>query len=143
MGSMRVGSGRGLSLLMARRFFHSLDAVPRGRAWATSDIFSTLVSLSGIKNPAPTDGHDLWGAIARDEPSPRLELVHQPINGYWTAECGNAKQNGFQPACGASITVWPYKLLVGFPGDNRVVALPAPREIPTPQPTTSLDLCVA
>jgi hypothetical protein len=95
-----------------------------------------------MENPAPTDGHNLWGAIIRDEPSPRVELVHQPLNGYWDAECGSKKGNGFQAACGASITVWPYKLLVGFPGDDRVVAVPAPHEIPTTQPTTSRDLCV-
>lgn len=120
----------------------------RGTSWPgmahVSDIFSTLASLAGTMNPAPTDGHDLWGAIVNDEPSPRLELVHQPINRYWAADCdGAADMGSFQASCGASITVWPYKLLVGFPGDDRVVALPAPREIPASEPTTSLDLCVA
>ena len=31
--------------------------------------------------------------------------------------------NPYQPACGAALTVWPYKLLLGFPGDDRTVPL--------------------
>ena len=32
-------------------------------------------------------------------------------------------KNKFLPSCGASITVWPHKLISGYPGDNRTVAL--------------------
>lgn len=118
----------------------------RGTSWSgmghVSDIFSTLVSLAGTESPAPTDGHDLWGAIIRNETSPRQELVHQPINRYWDASCADVDgHGGFQASCGSGITVWPYKLLVGFPGDDRVVAMPAPNEIPSTEPLAPSDLC--
>merc|ERR1712110_599894 len=43
--------------------------------------------------------------------------------------------------CGAALTVWPYKVYIGFPGDNRIVATPT-----TPPPSGRViiprDLCV-
>lgn len=89
-----------------------------------------------------TDGYDLWAAIVGDLPSPRKELVFQPLNMYWDKECKESDEtNPFVPSCGASITVWPYKLYTGFPGDGRVV-VPANTTLGESFHQTPRDLCV-
>lgn len=119
----------------------------RGTTWSglahVSDVLPTLAGLAGAKvapanrtkvsfstvngagqavDGVVTDGFDLWGAITEGLPSPRTELLHQPLNMYWDKECQEADtSNPFVPSCGASITVWPLKLYIGFPGDDRVV----------------------
>jgi len=122
----------------------------RGATWSglshVSDIFATMARLAGADvslsnlGAAPysaqgglgarvdslsTDGYDLWPALMSGSDSPRKELLHQPLNQFWNVTCGDGDiSNPFQPSCGSAITVWPYKVVMGFPGDARVVALP-------------------
>merc|ERR1711920_451154 len=127
----------------------------RGSVWGglshVSDVFATVAGLAGatVSAPAanalgslvdsvPTDGFDLWEAIMLDKTSPRKELVHQPLNTYWNGTCGHGS-SPFTPSCGSSITVWPYKLLVGFPGDSRIVKIGAAAS----QSRLDEDLCTS
>ena len=92
-----------------------------------SDLFATFAHLGGAPAAASadTDGYNLWPALIAQSSSPRSELMHQPINQFWNISCTEADiTNPFTPSCGASITVWPYKLIAGFAGDNRTVPLP-------------------
>jgi len=104
-----------------------------------SDIYASMAFLAGAHLVAhdskkigmgaavdgvPTDGFNLWPAIGSNGESPRKEIVHQPLNTYWNATCKQSDiSNPFTPSCAASITLWPFKLFVGFPGDHRVVRL--------------------
>jgi len=134
----------------------------RGTTWAgmghVSDLFATIGWLAGAQvselktsgaplgsavNTVPTDGFNLWESISNNGTSPRQELVHQPLNQYWNGSCpeGHAS-NPFRPSCGASITVWPFKLFLGFPGDARVVKVPRPGLKSPSQAKTPLKMCV-
>jgi len=114
------------------RSFVSGPLIPealRGSTWPglshVSDVFATFAHLAKAPATMPTDGFNLWPAISSGGPSPRTELVHQPINRYWNISCTPADlSNPFLPSCGAAFTQWPYKLIVGYAGDNRTVPLP-------------------
>jgi len=148
--------------IRARTFIYS-ERIPktrRGTTWSglshVSDIFATMAGWAGallsvrgtdaegkvlgtIVDGVKTDGFDLWKPIISNMESPRTELVHQPINTYWNTSCRKSDlANPFMPSCGSAITVLPYKLLVGFPGDNRVFSWSVPQEFNT----VSHDLCV-
>mmetsp|Transcript_69641 Transcript_69641/g.186816 ORF Transcript_69641/g.186816 Transcript_69641/m.186816 type:complete len:546 (-) Transcript_69641:171-1808(-) len=127
---------------------HWLPTARRGTEWNgmahVADIFPTMAMLAGASLDAEAhyDGVDLWNAIVLGRASPRKELLHQPLNSFWNASCRPSDEsNPFTPSCGAALTVWPYKLYIGFPGDNRVVAtpstLPMAERLSVPR-----DLCV-
>merc|ERR1712232_66928 len=83
------------------------------------------IGMGAVVDKVPTDGYNLWPSLTSGGVSPRREIVHQPLNQYWNATCTASDiSNPFTPSCGASITVWPYKLFLGFPGDSRVVVVP-------------------
>lgn len=94
-----------------------------------SDLYPTLLEAASLAIPAdsgpyPLDGLSFWGALMDGSAGPRLELLHQPLNDQWNASCWQIDlDNPYSPACGAAITVWPYKLYYGYPGDNRTVEL--------------------
>jgi len=112
----------------------SLDLLPktrRGSTWRglshVSDLFATFAHLSGApaRDSAETDGYNLWPALREGGSSPRQELLHQPLNMFWNVSCTPADlSNPFTPSCGAAFTQWPYKLIIGFAGDNRTVVPP-------------------
>jgi len=134
--------------IRARAFVYSASTrwIPtsrRGTTWSglahVSDIFATFAGRAGaqvkvgassdsfgdVVDSVETDGFDLWEAIVGGGASPRKELLHQPINTYWNVSCkASDVRNPFTPSCGASITMLPFKLYVGFPGDGRVVEWP-------------------
>eukprot|EP01047_Picozoa_sp_COSAG01_P095575 COSAG01_NODE_26248_length_719_cov_172.109677_1_plen_150_part_01 len=86
------------------------------------------VPASALKStgPRPLDGVDLSEAILSSGERVRTEIVHKPLNQWWTGKCSAGDlQNRFRPACGAAIVRWPYKLLFGYAGDNRTFPLPA------------------
>lgn len=122
----------------------------RGGSWNglshVSDWMATFAGLAGRgvleASGVETDGYDLWAPIMASQPSPRQELVLQPLNVYWDGNCSGAKSNGYQPACGSALVAWPYKLLVGFPGDDRHVRLPVAGDRPASAPATARGLCV-
>lgn len=112
--------------------FVSGPAVPAARRGSeyhgmlhSSDWLPTLVAgVAGGSvppgGPTPVDGFDAWHAIETGGASPRNEVVHQVKNQYF-----NDSSTGY------SLRVGDYKLIVGYPGDNRVVAWPAPGTTPT------------
>jgi len=141
----------------------------RGSEWHglahVSDVFATFAGLAGadvshatkssgtgavsgageatLVDAVRTDGFDLWQAIVQGQASPRKEIVHQPINMYWNSSCAASDvSNPFTPSCGGSITVWPYKLIKGFPGDARVVELQPQSDSINNNIRTPRDLCV-
>eukprot|EP00051_Salpingoeca_urceolata_P027960 m.484210 g.484210 ORF g.484210 m.484210 type:complete len:546 (+) comp23251_c0_seq1:88-1725(+) len=83
----------------------------------SSDWYVTLVEgLAGGTIPEDTgpnkpDGFNLWPAIVANATSPRHEVVHQVSNEYFTEGV-------------TAIRVDNYKLIIGNPGDNRVVPWP-------------------
>mmetsp|Transcript_13383 Transcript_13383/g.22309 ORF Transcript_13383/g.22309 Transcript_13383/m.22309 type:complete len:192 (+) Transcript_13383:97-672(+) len=69
----------------------------------------------------------MWPYILSGLKSPRNEIVLQPLNQYWPNANNNRccccsdswLNNPYQPHCGAAYLQWPYKLIVGEPGDHR------------------------
>ena len=138
--------------LRAHAFVHSplLPSARRGASFNglahTSDIYPTFAALAGLSpddiahtGPFAPDGFDLsaalWGTDGGGA-GPRAEVLHQPLNDHWNGSCSAGDlANGFQPSCGAGITVWPFKLITGFGGDNRTMPLPDSnyRAVPTTQ----------
>lgn len=106
-----------------------------------SDIPKTIVGMAaGVKKEvagnigdsgAPLDALDshsprsynLWPSIMAGSFSPRKEIILQPLNKYWHGgHCTEAWiQNPYHPHCGAAFLLWPYKLIIGNPGDRRIV----------------------
>ena len=72
-------------------------------------------STNNLSNgePTPLDGYDVWTALRDNTESPRTEVVHQVKNQYF-----NDSTTGY------AIRVGDYKLIVGDPGDSRVLAWP-------------------
>eukprot|EP00041_Stephanoeca_diplocostata_P000814 m.17077 g.17077 ORF g.17077 m.17077 type:complete len:629 (+) comp11147_c0_seq1:175-2061(+) len=103
----------------------------RGSVWTglahSSDWYPTIISgIANLSMPATTgpravDGLNLWHALLTNASSPRTEVIHQVVNNYTLAE------NLTDPAV---ITMGRFKLILGDPGDNRIIAFPAPLEHP-------------
>eukprot|EP00658_Telonema_sp_P-2_P013750 TRINITY_DN15212_c0_g1_i4.p1 TRINITY_DN15212_c0_g1~~TRINITY_DN15212_c0_g1_i4.p1 ORF type:complete len:454 (+),score=104.07 TRINITY_DN15212_c0_g1_i4:58-1419(+) len=101
----------------------------RGQEWHglmhTSDLFETFAQLAGIEDSHGTDGHRLWSVIQNGHASSRTEIIHQAYNQYSNGSCTAADLSSpYVPSCGVAFTQWPYKLVVGFGGDDRHVPLP-------------------
>lgn len=116
--------------IRSRSFVHAPSLLPearRGGVWHglshVSDLFATFASMAGASLPMSASGHDLWSSIVSGGPSPRTELLHQPLNIFWSGQCASSDlSNPFSPSCGAALTVWPHKLIVGYAGDSRIVS---------------------
>lgn len=132
-GGVRVQS----FLYSARR-----DLIPAsmvGSTWAgmghTVDIMPTFLAAAGVPfDPAstysgdfdvPFDGLNLLPAIQANGTSPRSEVVHMIANEYNQAVCNQTTGVGGQGHCGAAITLGDFKLLVGYPGDDRWLEPPS------------------
>jgi len=65
--------------------------------------------------------YNMWPALLYNLSSPRTEIILQPLNEHWKGDhCSDAwTYNPYHPHCGASLLLWPYKLIVGSPGDHR------------------------
>jgi len=83
------------------------------------DVSGDVLEWLGMDNAFQGDSH--LEAIM-SVPLTRHEIVLQPINTFSTGECSpSAEKSPFRPSCASGIIRWPYKLLVGFPGDARHV----------------------
>ena len=74
---------------------------------------------------APRCRYNLWPALMSGAPSPRPEVVHLPLSqgnpyGVNTSYCRKGPGHG----CSPSIRKGPWKLLVGWPGEDQLVNLP-------------------
>ena len=50
----------------------------------------------------------------------RSEVLLQPLNAHSNGSCSpSLLRSPFLPSCAAGIIRWPYKLLLGYPGDVR------------------------
>jgi len=112
----------------------------RGMTWSglmhVSDIFATFSQIAGATH-VETDGHALWDSILEGSASARTEIVHQAHNQYSNGTCTAADiANPYVPSCGSSLTRWPWKIINGFGGDGRNVALPpkSNQAVPTEAP---------
>eukprot|EP00039_Didymoeca_costata_P006376 m.89637 g.89637 ORF g.89637 m.89637 type:complete len:574 (-) comp13233_c0_seq2:193-1914(-) len=94
----------------------------------SSDWYKTIVAgLAGgtvdfnQTGPSTPDGYDCWHALTTDGASPRTEVIHQVENQYF-----NDSSTGY------AIRMGNMKLIMGDPGDNRVVSWPqvGDKEIP-------------
>lgn len=90
---------------------------------------------SGPRNP---DGHNLWPALTNGTKSPRTEVVHQVNNSHFDADHGDSFIDGTKVSsgncdgsCGTAIRINNWKLILGHPGDKRVLKFPAPSKTRT------------
>ena len=58
---------------------------------AVASRYTTYAALAGVPSatlgasgPRPIDGFDLSEALLQGAPSPRNEIVHKPLNKWWT-----------------------------------------------------------
>ena len=108
-----------------------------------SDIYLTVaVGIAQLSidiaatGPIPPDSHNLWPALMSGAPSPRPEVVHLPLSagnmyGINTSDCGRGCGTPTSTGChgcAPSIRQGDWKLLVGWPGDDQLVALPPDNE---------------
>ena len=109
----------------------------RGTVWTgmahSSDWYSTLFEgVAGgtlpdgpnATGPMPPDSFNLWEAIHEGTASPRTEVIHEVANSFYNEGC-EAIQRG------------DMKLIVGNPGDNRILAWPEPAAHAVPFGETS------
>lgn len=75
--------------------------------------------------PRPMDGHNLWPAIVARAASPRTEIVHQVTNGYVASQ----KESSPRPP---TIRMGDMKLILGDPGDDRIVSWPERASVAVP-----------
>lgn len=143
------GGGAGNNAPLRGGKFSLFEGGIRGRAWVAgplvphsrrgatwdglmhvSDLLPTICEAVGVTIPAhtgpfPLDGVAQWANIMNNTASARTTILHQPLNEYWNGTCAPSDiTDKFQPSCGGGILDWPYKLLIGFPGDGRHVPSP-------------------
>ena len=118
-----------------RGFVHSPSLLPASFVGTTydgivsgADVFPTLCRLAGVTVPAhtgpnPMDGMDVWGALHTKGPSPRHEVFYSPVIPGAVSlnpeDCATWGQS-----CGGALRVDDFKIIVGYPGDDRRVPLP-------------------
>ena len=125
-----------------RSFVHSPNLLPassRGTAYdgiiSGTDIFPTFCHVAGVTLPgrgnAPNDmdGMNVFDALKANGPSPRHEIFYAPIvnalNNGGTAPLNPEDCAQWGQSCGGALRVDDYKIVIGYPGDSRVVPLPA------------------
>jgi hypothetical protein len=142
-GGVRVVSLVHSPLLPAARAGTVFDGMAH-----SSDWYATFGALAGggafrplaATGVRPPDGLDLWPALSGGLASPRTEVVHQVSNRFYNASTGTSydaagsvlSQGDCDGSCGEAIRVGNFKLILGRPGDKRVMAWPEVGPSPTP-----------
>jgi len=128
-----------------RAFVHSPNAslLPVARAGTqyeglmhATDTYRTLLAVAGLQlphggddntgggtGPVPFDGYDQLAALQSGSASAsrRTEVVYAPIvAGLNPEDCASWGQ-----ACGGALRMGRFKVIRGYPGDSRVLPLPA------------------
>lgn len=90
--------------------------------WYTT-IFEGITEGQMPKDTGPTDpdGFNAWAAIVEGTASPRNEVIHQVTNQYFN-----------DSSTGTSLRIGAFKLLVGDPGDSRIISWPRLGTTPVP-----------
>eukprot|EP00054_Salpingoeca_dolichothecata_P029366 m.230586 g.230586 ORF g.230586 m.230586 type:complete len:144 (+) comp26457_c0_seq7:1261-1692(+) len=106
-----------------------LPAERRGKTYYgmahCADWYRTIVEGLGggqVPNntgPVPDDSFNLWPALMNNGTSPRTEVINQVANKYFNENCTSIRQGNF-------------KLILGSPGDPRIVEFPKPGEKDVP-----------
>lgn len=106
-----------------------------------TDWYATIAAFGGVELPsntgtAPLDSVNLWKAISGGTASPRTEVLHMPTHiGIISPECtgpANGSFSGANKGCSPALRVGRYKLVVGWPGFDKVCtdAPPSPTLLP-------------
>lgn len=106
-----------------------------------SDWYATIAAFGGVQLPddtgaAPLDSINLWEAISSGGSSPRTEVLHMPEHDGITTPACTGPAHGSSPAaykgCSPALRVGRYKLVVGWPGFDKVCTDAPPSPTPLP-----------
>eukprot|EP00035_Acanthoeca_spectabilis_P030019 m.475963 g.475963 ORF g.475963 m.475963 type:complete len:416 (+) comp39542_c0_seq1:279-1526(+) len=109
-----------------------------------TDWYSTVAAFGGVTLPSNTgtaslDSVNLWEAISGGTASPRTEVLHMPNSTVIQPDAACAL--GADKGCSPAIRVGKFKLIVGWPGFDKVCtdSPPSPTVIPFGQSGGSLS----
>lgn len=106
-----------------------------------TDWYATVAAFGDVELPsdtgtAPLDSVDLWGALSGGTPSPRTEVLHMPAHAEIIISACTGPGNSSIPAaykgCSPALRVGQYKLIVGWPGFDKVVTDAPASNLPLP-----------